>query len=124
MANLHVSRLLEELETKAHHKSRLSEVSFPISDDDLIRLQALADVFDMEQSELITALLHTVLQEVEASMPYRQGSKVIRVEDGDPVYEDVGPTPRYLAAKRKLEKMHPALNNTTNQTAKLKSATK
>jgi len=27
------------------------------------------------------------------------------VEDDEPIYEDVGPTPRYLAAKRKHEKV-------------------
>jgi len=113
MSNQHVSRLLEEFEQKASHKAALTEVTFPISEDDLIRLEALADVFDMSQNELVTALLHTVLQEVEASMPYRQGSKVIRIEDGDPVYEDIGLTPRYLAVKRRLEKQHQHTTKTT-----------
>lgn len=113
MSNQHVSLLLEEFEQKATHKTTLTNVTIPISEDDLIRLEALASVFDMPQSEMATALLHTVLQEVEASMPYRQGSKVIRIEDGDPVYEDVGPTPRYLAVKRRLEKQHQHTTKTT-----------
>ncbi|MGB0466738.1 MAG: hypothetical protein ACPGF7_04285 [Pontibacterium sp.] len=103
MANQHVIHLLDELERKANHKADLSQVTFPIDKEDMIRIEALCDVFDMEVDELIPALLHTVLQEVEASLPYRQGNKVIRVEDGDPIYEDIGPTPRYLAIKRKLE---------------------
>ncbi|MGB0733875.1 MAG: hypothetical protein ACPGPF_08910, partial [Pontibacterium sp.] len=69
---------------------------------------AMANVFDMEPQALVSSLLHTVLLEAEASMPYRAGTKVIRVEDGDPIYEDVGPTPRYLAAKRKLEQANAA----------------
>ncbi len=103
MANPQVTHLLEELERKASHRSKLVDVTFPVDSEDLIRLEALADVFDMQKEELITALLHTVLLEVEASMPYRQGTKVIRVEDGEPIYEDVGPTPRYLAIKNRLE---------------------
>lgn len=110
MANQHVTHLLEELERKAIHKSKLTDVTFPVDNEDLIRLEALADVFEMEKNELVTALLHTVLLEVEASLPYRQGSKVIRVEDGDPIYEDIGPTPKYLAIKTQLEKQQDTHN--------------
>ena len=35
-------------------------------------------------------------------MPYIQGSKVIRIEDGEEIYEDAGPMPRYLAAQKAL----------------------
>jgi len=124
MANVHVSRLLEELERKAHHKATLTDVTFPISTEDLIRIEALASVFDMDKHELITSLLHTILQEVETSMPYRQGTKVIRVEDGEPIYEDVGLTPRYLAVKRKLEKAHTAAHTMETEKPTVKSMTK
>ena len=35
-------------------------------------------------------------------MPYVQGDKVIRLEEGDEVYEDIGPLPRYLDAQKKV----------------------
>lgn len=124
MANVHVSRLLEELERKAHHKTTLTNVTFPISTEDLLRIEALASVFDMDTDELFASLLHTILQEVETSMPYRQGTKVIRIEDGEPIYEDVGLTPRYLAAKRKLEKSRAASLVLDSEASKLKSMTK
>lgn len=124
MANVHVSRLLEELEHKAHHKATLTDVTFPISTEDLIRIEALASVFDMDKHELITSLLHTILQEVETSMPYRQGTKVIRIEDGEPIYEDVGLTPRYLAIKRKLEKAHAAAHTMDTEKSAVKSLVK
>lgn len=41
------------------------------------------------------------LEELEASLPYVKGSKVVAVdEQGDPLYEDIGPTPRFLALSR------------------------
>ena len=46
--------------------------------------------------------MHQALNTLEEQMPYIAGDKVIRVEEGEEVYEDVGPMPRYLAAKRSL----------------------
>jgi len=38
----------------------------------------------------------------EASLPYVKGSTVVATdEEGDPLYEDVGPTPRFLALSRR-----------------------
>ncbi|MGE8419918.1 MAG: pilin assembly protein, partial [Pseudomonas sp.] len=40
--------------------------------------------------------------ELEASFPYIQGQQVIATdEEGDPLYEDIGPTPRFLALSRR-----------------------
>jgi hypothetical protein len=37
------------------------------------------------------------LAEIEASLPYIRGNTVVATdEQGDPLYEDIGPTPRYL----------------------------
>ena len=47
--------------------------------------------------KIIADLLHAGLDEIEAAMPYVPGSKIIREDEfGDPVYEDVGMTPRFL----------------------------
>jgi hypothetical protein len=38
-------------------------------------------------------------------MPYVAGQKVISTdEQGDPVYEDIGPTPRFIELARKYRK--------------------
>ena len=45
------------------------------------------------------------LDEVAAAMPYEPGPKVISRDDhGDPVYEDVGLTPRFVELTRKHQK--------------------
>jgi hypothetical protein len=66
--------------------------------DDAARLAALAALFPGASPErIITDLLHTGLDEIEAAMPYVPGSRIIREDEfGDPVYEDVGMTPRFL----------------------------
>ena len=63
------------------------------------RLEALAELFPRRTREqLINELLAVALDEVVAAFPYVAGDKVIaRDEQGDPMFEDVGYTPRYLA---------------------------
>jgi len=51
---------------------------------------------------VVATLIHEALNELEAKMPYVQGNKVIRIEDGEEIYEDAGPMPRYMAEQRKL----------------------
>ncbi len=74
--------------------------------DDAARLHALAQLFPGAGVErIITDLLHAALDEVAASMPYEPGPKVISRDDqGDPVYEDAGLTPRFVEAARKIKK--------------------
>ncbi len=71
--------------------------------DDAAQLQALADMFPgRTREQLITDLLGAALQEVATAMPYIAGQKVISTdEQGDPVYEDIGPTPRFIELTRK-----------------------
>ncbi|OLS59687.1 pilin assembly protein [Pseudomonas putida] len=67
------------------------------------RLAALAEMYPKRTpEELLGELLGAALEELEASFPYIQGRQVIATdEEGDPLYEDVGPTPRFLALSRR-----------------------
>ncbi|MCS4284539.1 hypothetical protein M2396_002835 [Pseudomonas sp. BIGb0278] len=66
------------------------------------RLAALIDMFPKRTAEeLLGELVASALEELEASFPYVQGRQVIATdEQGDPMYEDVGSTPRFLALSR------------------------
>lgn len=70
--------------------------------EDAARVAALSEMFPGCGAEKIVAdLIHAGLDEIEASMPYVAGDKVIREDEfGDPVYEDVGMTPRFLELVR------------------------
>ena len=74
--------------------------------DDAARLHALVELFPGSRlEEIITDLLHAGLDEIAAAMPYERGSKVIsRDEQGDPLYEDVGLTPRFVELTRQFKK--------------------
>mgnify|MGYP001126213039 CR=1 FL=1 len=77
--------------------------------EDAARLQALTEMFPgRTREQIITDLLGAALQEMAAAMPYVPGKKVISTdEQGDPVYEDAGLTPRFAelarAHRKKLE---------------------
>ena len=79
-------------------------VRLPVADG--ARLAALAEMFPGRSAEqLITDLLGAALQEIETSMPYVAGKKVIsNDEQGDPIYEDIGLTPRFMELTRRNRK--------------------
>jgi len=85
----------------APRTARSYTVRLPV--DDAARLGALAEMFPGRTPEqLITELLGAALQEVAAAMPYVAGTRVISTdEQGDPLYEDAGPTPRFIELTRK-----------------------
>ena len=74
--------------------------------DDAAKLQALAELFPGYSIEdIVTDLLGAGLDEIAAAMPYVKGSKIISSDDhGDPVYEDIGLTPRFIELTRKYKK--------------------
>jgi hypothetical protein len=74
--------------------------------EDASRLHALVQLFPGRRiEEIITDLLHAALDEIAAAMPYEPGPKVISRDDhGDPLYEDVGLTPRFVELTRQFQK--------------------
>ena len=73
------------------------EYAIRLNIDDAARIHALAGLFPGHSEEdILSDLLSVALQEVEGAMPYRPGAKVIsHDEQGDPIYEDIGLTPRF-----------------------------
>lgn len=98
--------LLESWRENAAQSRTATEYAVRLPLDDAARLAALAEMFPGRTPEqLITDLLGAALQEIETSMPYIAGKKVIsNDEQGDPIYEDVGLTPRFVELTRKNRK--------------------
>lgn len=98
-----VSELMSMWEKSA--KGRLTkstyEVRLPL--EDAAKIEALREMYPKKSAEaVITDLLTAALNELETSMPYIQGDKVIAEDElGDPLYEDAGQTPRFLALSQK-----------------------
>ncbi|WP_079201024.1 MULTISPECIES: pilin assembly protein [Pseudomonas] len=81
------------------------------------RLAALAEMYPKRSPEaLLGELIGAALEDLETSLPYVKGSQVVATdEEGNPLYEDIGPTPRFLALSRKyLHEMSAQQDNTNH----------
>ena len=98
--------LLDRWKRNAAPVRTAREYAIRLELDDASRLQALAELFPGQPIEtLITDLLRAGLDEIAAAMPYERGPKVISRDDqGDPLYEDIGLTPRFVELTRKFKK--------------------
>lgn len=101
-SHLGFSRLLDTWEKRSAENSDLQPTSITIHEPDQIKLQALAEMYQLPVDEIAAHLLSIALETLEAEMPYIPGPKVIRIEEGNEIFEDIGPTPRYLEAQRRL----------------------
>jgi len=100
------SKLLSEWEQRSAEQADLIPTDIGVHQTDHIKLMALSKLYHLPINELAGSLLQQALERLEAEMPYIPGSKVIRVEEGDEIYEDIGPTPRYLAAQKLVREEH------------------
>ena len=84
-------------------KERITKhVDLKLRVGDVAKLAALAELYNRHEAELISDLLQAALEEVEEAFPYVEGSKIIaRDEEGDPIYEDSGLTPRFQSLTKK-----------------------
>ena len=98
------SQLLTEWERRSAENSDLITSHLYIHEPDIIKLKALSELYQLPAEEIAGHLLSNALEALEAEMPYVAGPKVIRIEDGDEVYEDIGPLPKYLDIQKRLRK--------------------
>ncbi|WP_277051721.1 pilin assembly protein [Zestomonas thermotolerans] len=86
-------------------KGRMTHTTYAVHLDleSAARLAALAEMYPRRNvEELLSELVCAALDELEASLPYVKGSQVVAFDEmGDPLYEDIGPTPRFLALSHK-----------------------
>lgn len=96
-----MQRLLAEWQSLSRPRGPRVRLAAELAPHDAARLLALAEMYPgCTQSALMADLLHAALDELEAAMPYVQGRQTGVDELGDPVHEDAGPTPRFLALTR------------------------
>jgi hypothetical protein len=98
--------LLDRWKKAAAPARTAKQYTVRLSLDDASRLHALGELFPGQSVEvIITDLLSAGLDEIAAAMPYERGPKIISRDDqGDPVYEDIGLTPRFVELTRKIKK--------------------
>ncbi|WP_449104805.1 hypothetical protein [Pseudomonas mohnii] len=96
--------MLSSWENKAHEASELAEITLTIRKQDLVKIKAFAEAYELDESVITEGLIHIAIKEAEAAMPYVKGDEVIRVEEGEEVYADVGKTPAYVEAEQAISK--------------------
>jgi hypothetical protein len=104
-----VKDLLAQWEKSASGRLTPRHYSVRLTMHDAAKLAALVEMYPRRsEEELISELLSAALDEVEAAFPYVQGRRVVAEDDqGDPIYEDIGQTPRFSSLHRKhLERLH------------------
>lgn len=112
---MNIRELAGEWEEHAAGTQPVMSVTVRLDLEAAARLAALCEMYPRRNAgELLSELVSAALHELEASFPYVQGTQVVATdEQGDPLYADAGPTPRFLALARKhrdqlAQRSHPA----------------
>ncbi|WP_041523371.1 hypothetical protein [Gilvimarinus agarilyticus] len=92
------SELLGHWEKTASGEMTRSAYHVALPLEDAAKLEALQQMYPKRSVEqLIGDLLSAALYELEESMPYVKGQTVVAHDEmGDEIYEDTGPTSRFL----------------------------
>jgi len=99
---MRISELVKEWESSGGSHLTATEYRIRLPLRDAAKIAALAEMYPLRSEiEIIAELLSAALDELERAMPYVQGNKVIARDDqDDPIFEDVGPTPRFSALSK------------------------
>ncbi|WNO08005.1 type 1 pili tip component [Teredinibacter sp. KSP-S5-2] len=109
-----VKDLVKRWEDEAYGDLTKEAYQVNLSLEDAAKLDALSEMYPKRTKEqLITELLSAALSELESSFPYIAGAKVISQDEmGDPMFEDVGPTPAFInLTKKHLAKLRAGSSN-------------
>ena len=106
MSHSAFAELIQEWEARQLLHRQKVPMQVSVFDTDRVKIQALAAVYNLSEQEIIASVLHHGLFELETRMPYQKGTRVIRVEEGEEIFEDIGMMPRYIANIHELTRGH------------------
>lgn len=94
---MRVKDLIKQWEEAAPQALTAREYQIKLPVRDAARVAALAEIYPQRSiMQILTDLLSSALDEIEEGLPYVQGARIIAEDDqGDPIFEDIGPTPRF-----------------------------
>lgn len=86
----------------SHTSACTYSINLPLRD--AARIEALHLMYpDRSESQLMADLIRAALDELEVAMPYVPGKRIIAEDDyGDPIYEDLGPTPQFYSLSHEI----------------------
>jgi hypothetical protein len=94
--------LLKDWESRQLLRRQKVVRSVSLFDTDVVKIKALASIYNLSEQEVIASIIHHGLFELETRMPYEKGARVIRIEEGENIYEDAGMMPRYIDKIREI----------------------
>lgn len=101
---MRIAELIQRWSKEGHARTdvRLYNVHLPLRD--AARVEALHMMYPgRSDSQLMADLIRAALDELEVAMPYVPGSRIIAEDDyGDPIYEDLGPTPQFYSLSHEI----------------------
>jgi hypothetical protein len=101
---MRVAELITRWREELHNcdSARSYAVRLPLRD--AARIEALRVMYpNRSDSQIMADLIRAALDELEVAMPYIPGKRVIAEDDyGDPIYEDLGPTPEFYSLSHEI----------------------
>jgi len=101
---MRIAELIQRWGKEGHARAdvRVYAVHLPLRD--AARVEALHVMYPgRSDSQLMAALIRAALDELEVAMPYIPGNRIIAEDDyGDPIYEDLGPTPQFYSLSHEI----------------------
>jgi len=101
-----IKELISSWESTSRQSSQNEKYHISLPLKDAARIEALTGLYPgLNKNQILSQLISVALDEVERQMPYKAGNKVVGLDElGDPLYEDVGPTPKYLELRHAFAK--------------------
>lgn len=100
---MRIHELVKHWEKTSRGERTQREFSIQLPLKEASQILALKEMYpDCSEEQLLTDLLCFALRQLGESFPYQQGEKQIAVDEfGDPVFEDIGQTPRFIELSQK-----------------------
>ncbi|MDO9467598.1 MAG: type 1 pili tip component [Thiobacillus sp.] len=101
---MRIAELIQRWSKEGHARADVRAYAVHLPLRDAARVEALHLMYPgRSDSQLMADLIRAALDELEVAMPYIPGSRIIAEDDyGDPIYEDLGPTPRFYSLSHEI----------------------
>jgi hypothetical protein len=101
---MRIAELIQRWSNKRDVRTPVRAYTVHLPLRDAARIEALHVMYPgRNDSELMADLIRAALDELEVAMPYIPGNRIIAEDDyGDPIYEDLGPTPQFYSLSHEI----------------------
>lgn len=101
---MRIAELIQRWNEEAHTRTAVRSYVARLPLRDAARIEALRMMYpNRSDSQIMADLIRAALDELEVAMPYVPGNRVIAEDDyGDPIYEDLGPTPQFYSLSHEI----------------------